>query len=69
MGIIDRMKRTTTGPVTVDITVPDTFNWTDESLAVTVTPIHEADQPLEVVEVMFAFGARTSGTKERRPHG
>ncbi len=64
MGFLDKAKRAVKGPVTIDVAVPDTFRWTDESLAATANLKNETDEPLTIAEVRFSLEARTSGNEK-----
>lgn len=61
MGLLDKVKRAVRGPVTIDITAPETFRWTDESLTVTAILANETDDPLVVAEVRFSLEIIHSG--------
>ena len=64
MGFLDKAKRAVKGPVTIDITVPPTFSWTDQALTITANLANETDRPLAVHEVRFTLEAATSGNQK-----
>ncbi len=64
MGFLDKAKRAVKGPVTIDISVPPTFSWTDQALTITANLANETDQPLAIAEVRFTLEAAASSNEK-----
>lgn len=53
MGFLDKIKRTVTGPIDVQVQVPGAFAWSDDALVISARLTNSTDESLTVHEVRF----------------
>lgn len=69
MGLFDKVKKTLQGPVRIDLAVPPTFSWSDDSLPVTVSFTNESDDTHNIVEIEVELEKVVRSSKAPRGAG